>query len=195
MSTAKKIQSVQSEFRLIAPKEADMELVCQNIGLLKSIVKKFSKKINIEDSEYYSIACLALVEAASSFDASKAKFSTWATKIITQRIIQSIRKSKKQKLIEMSSLDPVDIDHYLIDKKGKILPTELLSLIAPKEKDTKTERQSKSILSMHYLDGKSWSEIGRIIGMTREGVRQKAQRALELIRKNNVDLLGNSFYY
>lgn len=169
-------------------------LIQENIGLLKSIVLRFTKIGRIEDSEIYSVACLGLVEASISFDSSKAKFSTWATKIINQKIIQFLRKNKKQKSVELFSLDAQERENCLADNNQKSIPIHLLSLINPTESDTPPEKENKLILSMHYLDGKSWSEIGRKIGITREAVRQRANKFIKNIQKNNVDLLGNCFY-
>jgi len=165
-------------------------LVQENIGLLKSIVLKFKKTGKIEDSEIYSVACLGLVEASISFDSSKAKFSTWATKIINQKIIQFLRKSKKQKMFEFS----LDTQDYLAEKHKQSIPIHLLSLINASELDSTTEKENKLILSMHYLDGDSWSKIGKKMGMTREAVRQRAIKFINNIQKNNVELLGNCIY-
>ena len=179
--------SHRPEFKLVG--QANSLLVEDHIGLVRSVVSKFSKFGKIEDSEFYSIACLALVQAAASFDASKAKFSTWATKIMTQKIIAEIRKNKRKKMIEISALEAQQADCCLVDKRNKDLPTQLISLVRPNKCDSKSEKQNKTILSMHYLDGKSWSEIGRELGMTREGVRQRALRAIDSIRENNKELL------
>jgi RNA polymerase sigma factor (sigma-70 family) len=169
--------------------EANAALIEQNIGLLRSVVARFCRSGKIEDSDFYSVACLALVEASTSFDSSKAKFSTWATKIMTQKIIAEIRKTKRKKTIEMSSLETNQTESCLADTRSKTIPTQLLSLVKPRKSDSKSEKQNKLILSMHYLDEKSWSEIGRELGMTREGVRQRAIRAIESIRENNKELL------
>jgi RNA polymerase sigma factor (sigma-70 family) len=187
LSTAIKLNSSEIKFNIVGL--SDPVLVEKNIGLLRAVVSKFSKFPKIEDSDFYSIACLALVQAAASFDPSKSKFSTWATKIMTQKIIEQIRRNKKQNPVHLSSLEPGEQDSCLIDKKESTFPVHLLSLIAPNNSDTKIEKESKSIISMHYLDGKSWSEIGRSLGMTREGVRQRAIKMIDSIRDSNFELL------
>ena len=150
-------------------------IVESNIGLVKSVVSKFVKN-NIEDSELFSIGCEALMKAATSFDHKKAKFSTWATRIIYQKIIDELRKNKKN--IKSCSLE----ESHLIDKKISNFPSHVVcSMIRESDSD------SEKIVNLYYLEQKTLSEIAQQLDVSKEGVRKKIKKAIVSIR-NKINL-------
>lgn len=179
MSAALKIDAIGS-MRLIGNPVSDDRLVEQNLDLAKSIVAKF-KPGNVEDSELYSVACIALMKAAATFDPSVAKFSTWATRIIRQHIINEIRK-RRQDTVPLSSLDYDEAERVLVDYREDF-PLHLAGLLVdPDPSDSKAEAENKRMLAMHHLDGQSLSDIGRKVGLSKERVRQRLANAIQSIR-------------
>lgn len=155
-----------------------------HLGLLKSCVLKFVRKGRVEDSELYSVGCVALVEAARTFDPSKAKFCTWATRIIRQRIIDEIKRTRRiqeDPTSEMSSLASDDEDGP---------PVHLLDDIMKNSKGCIGKDDAKMLLG-HYLDGRSLSDLGREFGLSKEWVRKKMQTAVSKIRVKNRELMEN----
>lgn len=144
-----------------------------HIGLAKSIVCKFDKNLN--DSDLYGIACVALVEARNSYDPEKGAFSTWATKIIKQAIYDNFKKNKRKS---------ENLDFDIEDDSKSPIPMEMLAVFLKEDKnDTKIQKQNKQILIDHFINNKSWAEIGRKLKLTRERVRQKGFEAIENIRE------------
>jgi RNA polymerase sigma factor (sigma-70 family) len=180
------IISSSVSFRVISE-----DLVVSNLGLVKSVVSKFVKdKSKIEDSELYSVACIAIIEASKSFDATKAKFSTWATRCMNQSILDHLRKNKKNSSVLMIfDLEESDQSKALEDRSSLNLPYHLTSIVQPSGDDSKSTIQSKQMLSMYYLEEKSLSEIGSQFGFTKEGVRKKIYKVLNEIREKNKVLL------
>ena len=175
-------------------KSPTSDLVEENINLVGSIVSKFLRKPHVEDSELYSVGCMGLFHAAKTYDPSKSKFSTWATRIIKQRIISEIRSQKRLKRrsgsVVISELDDRELDVCLEDRRPSSLPVHIVDALtkeAPSE--TKRETENRTILVRHFLESRSFSDIGREMGITREAVRKKAQKAIESIRLTNLDLL------
>jgi RNA polymerase sigma factor (sigma-70 family) len=166
-------------------------LVEDNLGLAKSIVSKFCRGIRPDDSDLYPVACLELIRAATTFDPSKAKFSTWATRLITHRLISETRKRKKDDLtVLLSSLDRNTQERSLADNDECEceFPIHLVPSIL--EGDcSECEAENKRILLSHYLEGKSFSEIAKKMGLSREAVRMKAKKAILLIRREKMELL------
>lgn len=151
-----------------------------HLGLVRSIVSKFTKfdKYNLMDSELFGIGCLALVEAQKSYIPERGAFSTWATKLIKQSIFDNFRKLKKQKMQRLQE------NFNIVDNSKKELPENLLSTLLGEEKsDTEFDKQNKKILIDHFLNNKSWAEIGRELSLTRERVRQRGSEAIEKIRE------------
>lgn len=160
-----------------------------HLGLVRSIVSKFDTS-HIMDSDLFGIGCLALVEAQKSYKPEKGSFSTWATKLIKQSIFDSFRKSKKQKA-------KTEINENFVDKTKKSIPHDFLeTLLSDSKNDTETEKQNKKILIDHFINGKSWAEIGRNLSLTRERVRQKGIEAIKKIRERYRLILDDfDFFY
>lgn len=152
--------------------ETNQIKVEEYLGLAKSIVYKFDKNIN--DSDLYGIACVALLEARDSYDPEKGAFTTWATKIIKQAIFDNFRKNKKLDSLEVEIED---------DFKSSIPVQILTDLLSDNKSESKIEKQNKKILIDHFINNMSWAEIGRKLKITRERTRQKGVEAIKSIRE------------
>lgn len=159
------------------------------LNLAKSIVIKFiNKKQSVEDSDLYGCACLALVDASKSYDSSKGAFSTWATRRIYQSIIDNLRKNKKYKKVEMLGENLFEIK----DKFEMKMPIEILNILLKEENnETDVQKQNKKILLDHFVENRSWAEIGRTLNLSRERARQKGQDALKLIKQKYRLIIGD----
>lgn len=160
--------------------ERETVRVEDHLGLVSSIALKFVRKGDVEDSELYSIGCLALVEAAKTHDPSKSKFCTWAYRVVRNRIIDEVKKSGRQR-----ESSPGDLSSFA-DEREPAMPVHMIPEILRGEKD-----ESTRMLVEHYLDGKSLAEIGREFGLSREWVRKKVQSAISRIRSKNRHMLEN----
>ena len=188
MSAAEKILP-RIDLRLVG-EPTDMSLVEANLGLARAVVCKFGrpKGGKIEDSELYSAACFGLMRAAATFDPTKSKFSTWATRIMRNQILSILRK--KDSAILLSSLEPEELDVSLVDDCDNSCPLHLASLfIKERRSDSPKEREDKVILSMRYMQEMSLSEIAKKFGLSKERIRQRIQSSIISIRKKNHDLL------
>lgn len=159
-------------------------IIEEHLGLVRSIVLQFDK--NLSDSDLYGIGCVALVEAYNSYEPEKGAFSTWATMIIKQSIFDFFRKNKKHKTVQ-------HLDGDVQDNFRAKLPADLLQILLQEDtSDSKVDKENKKILIDHFLNDKSWAEIGRNLKITRERVRQKGSEALSKIRKRYRFLLDEA---
>lgn len=159
-------------------------IVESNIGLVRSVVSKFVKE-NLEDSDLFSIGCEGLIKAAGTFDSSKSKFSTWATRIIKQKIIDELRKNKKNNINSFSSLGLEKEDQLVESKQISNFPSHIICSIIKNSKD-----EEKKIVNLYYLEQKTLSDIAKQLKISKEGVRKKIQRAITNIRG---DLVSKGF--
>lgn len=166
LSTAARLNLSPISFRLVESRDA---LVEENIGLARAVAAKFVKKGRVEDSEFYSVACLELIRAAEAFDSSRSAFSTWATKMMTNRILSEIRKAKCRQVAFLD--DARDVS----EEQKEELPLQMVDSIRKDE--------SYRILTRHYVDGESLAEIGRSLGISREGARKRLAKAISLARE------------
>jgi len=104
----------------------------------------------------------------------KSKFSTWIYSITHNHCIDSIRKSRKIKLVEISEEENCITDnHYLIETETKRI-FELLEMLRAKE---------KMILLMKYQDGLSIKDIQKQLNVSESAVKMRIARAKEKVRK------------
>lgn len=167
-----------------------MKIKVENhLGLVKSIASKFVQK-GYEFDELYGIGCLALVEASRTYDSQKGSFSTWATKLIRQSFLNNFRKNKLNFVDSKQDLNEV------VDLRNKI-PFDFVSvLLEEEESDSYNEKQDKKILVEHFINKKSWAEIGRKLNLSRERIRQKGNDAINRLRqKYRLVLEDFEFFY
>ena len=154
-----------------------MENLENHLPLVKSIVYKFDK--NLMDSDLYGIGCVALVEASKTYDPNKGSFSTWATRIIKQSIINNFRKNKKEKELKINQ----DISE-VAEKNQYRLPTDVLQVILCDDKfESKKDKENKQILIDHFINNQTWDSIAKKKKITKEGARKKGIAAIKTIRK------------
>jgi RNA polymerase sigma factor (sigma-70 family) len=158
-------------------------VVEEHLGLLKACVLKFVRKGDVEDSDLYSVGCLALVEAAKTFDPSKSKFCTWATRIIRQRIIDEIKRSRR-----VQEGYSCELASFAEKRKEERVPVHLLSGILADSSEYICKDDAKMLVG-HYMDGRSLSELGREYGYSKEWIRQRMQSAMSKIRVKNKKVL------
>ena len=131
---------------------------------------------------------MALIDASKTYNSDKGSFSTWATKIIKQKLVDHYRKLKREKKISILGNDSSN----LIDDVKNYVPTDLLSILLKEDKnESKIEKQNRQILIDHFLNKKSWAEIGRKLKITRERARQKGQCAIENIRNKHRSIIDD----
>lgn len=147
------------------------------IGLLSSCVLRFVKNGPVQDSELYSVGCIALMEAAETFDPSKAKFCTWATRLINQRILDEIKRNKRVKESSCAEIEsfPEEFD--------EVAPTHIIPKLL------EGEEEDGLILVGRYMEGKSLSELGKEFGFSKEWMRKRINHAVSRIRRKNRSLL------
>ncbi len=165
-----------------APKEAHEPIrVEDHLGLVRSLVLKFIRKGDVEDSELYSIGCLALVEATKTYDPSKSKFATWAWRVVRNRLLDEVKKSGRSR--ESASCDLATF----ADDRSAAMPVHMLSDFLG---SLKGDRDAKMLVD-HYLEGRSLSDIGSQVGFSKEWVRKKLQATILRIRAKNRHILEN----
>lgn len=148
------------------------------MGIVWSLAKKFVRGQRIEDSEIYSVGCLALVEAVKTFDPSRSKFCTWAWQVVRNRMLDEIKKGSRSK--ESPSPDLASTP----DDREKPMPVHILPEILANFGDQENQEDTKMLLG-HYLEGKSLSELGREFGFSKEWIRKRMQATVCKIREKN----------
>lgn len=160
-------------------------LVERNLGLVYSAIDRFGFK-SVDWDEQRSVALFTLLKAVDRFDPWRGfRFSTYATQSIRRALIQLARTEKRQRPempLDLSdqpeSLPRVDawlewhtdgLRRALRENQGQLSTKE--SLVISRRFPMDGSRQ-------HTLD-----QIGNVMGLSNEGVRQIQNRALKKLRE------------
>jgi RNA polymerase sigma factor (sigma-70 family) len=159
------------------------------IGLAADLALKFLRHrfMPLEDSEEYSVACVALAKAISKYNSNKSKFSTYAYACIKNALIHYVRHSK----YEPDFLDPKDIEG-VEEKPNCTIDSALLDLFLSEKNDRECDRIDKLMLREHYLQQLTLKEIAIRHGITKIRVKQRIDRAIDRIRQANKSYIGES---
>ena len=176
-------------------KEAREILIERNLRLVAHIAKKY-QNVDEEMEDLISIGTIGLIKAVSSFDSSKGKLSTYASRCIDNELLMLLR-SKKKTSKEVSLYEPIGTD-----KEGNEI--NLLDIIESEQVDVigrmefavnlkklgkilqNLEEREKEIIFLRYglATGKEVTqrEIGEKLGISRS-VSRIEKRALNKLRK------------
>ena len=177
-------------------KEAREILIERNLRLVAHIAKKY-QNVDEEMEDLISIGTIGLIKAVSSFDSSKGKLSTYASRCIDNELLMLLR-SKKKTSKEVSLYEPIGTD-----KEGNEI--NLLDIIESEQVDVigrmefavnlkklgkilqNLEEREKEIIFLRYglATGKevTQGEIGEKLGISRSYVSRIEKRALNKLRK------------
>ena len=177
-------------------KEAREILIERNLRLVAHIAKKY-QNVDEEMEDLISIGTIGLIKAVSSFDSSKGKLSTYASRCIDNELLMLLR-SKKKTSKEVSLYEPIGTD-----KEGNEI--NLLDIIESEQVDVigrmefavnlkklgkilqNLEEREKEIIFLRYglATGKEGTqrEIGEKLGISRSYVSRIEKRALNKLRK------------
>ena len=93
------------------------ELILQNMGLVKTIVKKFNPTNQDVYDEYLQIGRIGLLKSIRKYDKSRGSLSTFAWSCIFRSLLNHVNREKKHKLLSISTIPCYqcgeDIHEYL----------------------------------------------------------------------------------
>jgi len=160
----------------------------KHIPLAKSIAVRFiSKTEDVENSDAYGNALLALVEAAKTWVPSMGTcFSTYATRCIINALISARRKEICRRLPEQLVPDEL---LAATPAHPELDPDILATLIEPPIDPS--EMKDHQILLERFLDNKSYIELGKSRKVSAMAAWNAVRRAIARIRRDNAQLLAS----
>lgn len=158
-----------------------------HVGLAHAVASQFvDPKKRVKDSDEYSEACVALVEAVADYTPEEGPFPTYAWRVMRNRIIDFIRRSKRRK--RQAEFDHgCCLEFIEASVPDAPVPTELLPTLL--EDYPGEDRTDKMLLIEVYLCGGKVPEIAARMGVSKMRIYQRINRALAKIRIRHHDLL------
>lgn len=151
-------------------------LIEANKGILYKVCSNYCKDPSKRDDLAQEIL-IQLWKSLSSWDA-KFPFSTWMYRVALNVAISHYRKEKN--LLNPDSLDEQAIqvasdNEHWTEKEEKLNQLQLLI--------SQLKALDKALMLL-YLDGKSYQEIGLILGITQTNVATKISRIKEQLKQS-----------
>jgi len=158
--------------------EARNEFAVANLGLINAAVKR-CLPYDGTVREYWHAGFKGYVRAVESYDRKKGSFSGWLYWSVRHCVQESIRRSRRKidsKVLfststnDGSTIDIQDKIHTAIDDEVVIL-RECISRLPARDRYIITNR----------LDGKTLTDIGNDLGLSKERIRQPQRNAVRAL--------------
>lgn len=154
-------------------RELDNGLLDQFMPMIKKIARSFHPQNSTEHEEYISYGQLGLVKAAQKHDIKKGALSTIAYYMIRTEISNYKRRCRKHPIydddFQLSEYRDKNINNK-IDKLWEYLPI--------------LTQEENNILRL-YLEKRSFEDIGKQIGMSRQYAQNVFQRIIKKAKESN----------
>lgn len=155
-------QSEHSEY-------AKEQLVLANIGMVGIILK--SLNLSTQDEDLYSVGIVGLVKAVNSFDAEKGfKFSTYATRVIRNEILMTLRKKRVDVAFSLDDTANLEngeeVPYANMISSGERFENEVIAKVQYEEMLCKLSDRKRNIMILFFVHNKTQREISSIMGLS-----------------------------
>lgn len=170
-----------------------LEVKAENyIKLAKFIARKYYQGdlSYLIDSEEYSDALVGLTQALNAYDAEqKYQFSTFAHSCISHELIKGYRHRNRKRTVQL--LFRKHFPNILAKESKNYHLADVVDALFVDDKDTDSEKKYKRAVWEHYIDGKSYAEIGREMNVSRMTALIYGQKGISLLKERFVELVEN----
>ncbi len=177
---------------------ARAQIVQANLPLVLAMAKR-TKLTGVDFSELISEGNMALLRSVDKFDCSKGfKFSTYACRAILKSFSRVAIRSSRYRSRFPTEFDPAleksdfierkrqEVEDFCVDELRSIL-TENLANLNDVEKKVIRARFALDATDSEQAQPMTLEQVGEIIGVTKERVRQIQNKALEKLRQTLED--------
>ncbi len=171
--------------------DAQRELAARFLPLARSLAKPLKLIFTQWKDEFESAACMALVEAARSFDPSRnIKFATFARFRIRGALVDVGRgmglsgwENEEEEAPGLVSLTPYNEEHgaVLIAVSPPPVGAEFDDIDAVEHWLKKLPKKHATVCRQYYLHGKTQAEIAEVLGCSQAEVTRLHKKAIEFL--------------
>ena len=149
--------------------EFEDKIIRENIGLVITQAMHFKPTRVSDIDDYVQVGRVALLNAIRHYNSDKGTFANYAWKCIRREIIKEAKKFKEDIILELSENIPSPESG---EKVWEILTEDL------------TQKELKAVEL--WLDGRSFSQVGKVMGYSKEWISQLLKSAFKKMRDANV---------
>jgi RNA polymerase primary sigma factor len=193
---AEEMRSLVAWFKIANAARA--QIVQANLPLVLAMAKR-TKLTGVDFSELISEGNMALLRSVDKFDCSRGfKFSTYACRAILKSFSRVAIRSSRYRSRFPTEFDPAleksdfierkrqEVEEFCVDELRSIL-TENLANLNDVEKKVIRARFALDATDSDQAQPMTLEQVGEIIGVTKERVRQIQNKALEKLRQTLED--------
>ena len=166
------------------------EIVRQNLPLVLAMVKR-TRVTGVDYSDLISEGNMALMRSVDKFDCARGyKFSTYACRSILKAFARVATRTARYRGYFPTEFDPTLEKSDFVEKKRDIVENDCMSelqamLASPSTPLSEVERdviRARFAIGADEDDAKTLEQVGHMIGVTKERVRQIQNKALVKLR-------------
>jgi len=160
-------------------------IVESHLKLVVGLIQRYSNIMQGDMGTLFSEGVNALTDAVERYDPNRGvKFITFATHWIKGRLKDFIKRYVRRRKHETPSKREIDTDENIVSKIDRYIAhkenpeTGMMNAVMVKELLKRLPRKEAEIIRMHWLEGKTFKEIGDKLGMTYARAEQIEKKAL-----------------
>ena len=164
---------------VLAPLDADRQaLAARYLPLAVKLARPFGRSRPWLADDYESVACIALVRAAATYDPARARFMTWAHRLIRLALLD-LHRVETRRIEHVESLGGIDT------------PDPTTPQTAALDEDDAFERLLRSLPSRQreiarliYRDGLNCTEVADLFDLSKSRIHTLHHRILATLRES-----------
>lgn len=164
------------------------QIVESNLRLVVSIGRELSDR-EFTSEELVSEGCLPLIRAVELFDVSRGlRFSTYATNAVRNHFLR-VRMVESRDSRRYMNSDPTALDRQFVGVNSGTAASENENAATTNKLLSRLDQRERSIVQARFgfrSDGetRSFSQLGKFLGLSKERARVLTNRALEKLREH-----------
>lgn len=160
------------------------QVILTNQNLVRHIIKSLG--LDIFDEDLFQIGCIGLIKAVDGFDFEKnIKFATYATKVIRNEILMTLRKKRivSQSLDESFTIDKLETSLMDMISDGTCMEDELISTMYLEQEFNRLNDKEKQIIYLHFFKEISQRDLAKMMGCTQPHISRMIRKIVKKMRR------------
>lgn len=155
-----------------------------NLGLARQISSKYARRQRVEDTEQFSDASLGLIIAEQGYKPdSGCTFATYAHRVMRNQMINGHRQRRRQLDVVQAEVNELEVPVFDNADPEMEMARELLPvLLDVQQYESPRDQRNVGVLYEHYINGRSWQDIGEEMGLTRCCIMKYGQAGLKTVK-------------
>lgn len=167
--------NLQEIIKLIKAKnpQAERVLFLRFAPFVLTLCRRYASQ-NVEAQDFMQECFIHVFSKIENYDEAKGAFEGWLNRVCTNRVLQLLRKSKK----EITMTFPEELpEQELTESEFEVIPREVIMNAIQQ-----LPSGYKEVFNLYIFDGWSHKEIGKALGIAETTSRSQLTRAKKMLK-------------